>query len=47
MPRRRIIPPAFCSVREAADLLGVNPETVRRAYARGELMGRRLGVTAC
>jgi excisionase family DNA binding protein len=34
---------AFCSVREAAELLGVNQETVRRAIDRGELLAKRLG----
>lgn len=46
MPRKRArvtAGTAFCSVAEAAQLLGVNEETVRRAYARGELAGKRLG----
>ena len=46
MPRTRprVTPGiAFCSIGEAAELLGVNQETVRRAYARGELLGKRLG----
>ena len=32
-----------CTGRELADLLSVNPETIRRAAARGELRSVRVG----
>lgn len=43
MRPKRTTGSAFCSVKEAAELLGVNVETVYRAYHRGELLGKKLG----
>jgi excisionase family DNA binding protein len=34
---------AFCTVAEAAEILGVSTETVRRMVKRGELLYKRIG----
>jgi excisionase family DNA binding protein len=37
------VPPRWISPEQAADHLGVQPKTVRRMIARGELRGYKLG----